>query len=156
MTARHIQCGFTLVELIMVMVLIGIISAVTLPRFFDRRAYDARGFLDQSLSMIRYAQKLAIAQRRDVYVNVNSGGGIICLSYVADLACTNAASAVKSPADQTSFRLNAPTGSSINSSVSFAFTALGRPKPNNAVTIRQTGDGVVRSIVVERETGYVH
>jgi MSHA pilin protein MshC len=56
---RH--SGFTLVELVMVMVLLAILSAVALPRFFERSAFQERGAFDDTLNAIRYAQKLAVA-----------------------------------------------------------------------------------------------
>jgi len=55
------QRGFTIVELIMVIVILGIISAVALPRFFDRNTFDERFYFEEVLSSVRYAQKLAVA-----------------------------------------------------------------------------------------------
>lgn len=60
--------GFTLVELVMIILIIGVLAVVALPRFFNRADYDARGFLDGTLSALHYAQKAAIAQRRTVCV----------------------------------------------------------------------------------------
>ena len=45
-SVKH-QHGFTLVELITVMVILGIISVVAIPRFFDQGGYDSRAFHDQ-------------------------------------------------------------------------------------------------------------
>jgi len=53
--------GFTLVELILVIVLLSILSAVALPRFFGRSDFDERVFFDDTLNAIRYAQKVAVA-----------------------------------------------------------------------------------------------
>ena len=55
------QLGFTIVELIMVIVILGIISAVALPRFFDRKNFDERFYFEEALSTVRYGQKLAVA-----------------------------------------------------------------------------------------------
>ena len=38
------QHGFTLTELITIIVILGIISAVAAPRFFDRNVFESRGF----------------------------------------------------------------------------------------------------------------
>ncbi len=87
------QAGFTLVELIIVMVLVGILSALGAGRFFDRKGFDAAGFAEQSRSMLRHAQKLAIAQNRNVHVRVEASS--ISLCFVAG-ACP-AASRVPAP-----------------------------------------------------------
>ncbi|MFZ6750726.1 pilus assembly FimT family protein [Undibacterium sp. Ren11W] len=153
MKTRKAILGFTLIELVMVMVLIGILAIAVLPRFFDRKTFDARGYFDQSISMVRYAQKLAIAQRRDVFVNVT--GNSICLTYVGDTTCsTSVANQVVSPDDRTWFLKPAPSGMSFAGSSSFSFNALGKPSSGQSISF--TGDGVTTTITVESETGYVH
>ena len=68
------QRGFTLVELIVIMVIVGILAVAAMPRFADRGGFDARGFYDATLSALRYAQKSAIAQRRNVCVAFSAAG----------------------------------------------------------------------------------
>jgi MSHA pilin protein MshC len=62
------QGGFTMVELIMVIILAGILAAVAASRFFNRTGFDVSSFADTARGMVRYAQKLAIAQNRTVWV----------------------------------------------------------------------------------------
>lgn len=76
------QRGFTIVELIMVIVIIGIISAVALPRFFDRKTFDERFYFEEVLSSVRYAQKLAVASGCYIQVQVSASGA--ALSYSND------------------------------------------------------------------------
>ncbi|MHA6492110.1 prepilin-type N-terminal cleavage/methylation domain-containing protein [Pseudomonas borbori] len=66
--------GFTLVELIMVMVIIGTLAAVIGPRFFDRQVFDERMFYEESLAAVRYGQKLAVASGCLTQVSLGAGG----------------------------------------------------------------------------------
>lgn len=150
--------GFTMIELVMVMVLAGILAVAVIPRFANKSAFDERGFFDQTISMVRYAQKVAIAQRRDVFVNTTTN--TICLTYVADLTCATAGAAnqVINPADQAWFKRDATkvgqAGGSFAAATSFSFSALGKPSAGTVINVLSTG--TTQSITVEAETGYVH
>src|SRR4051794_29637075 len=78
--------GFTLIELVVMITIIAILAIVAAPRFFDRQTFDARSFVDQAASMVRYAQKLAIAQQRAVFVRLDGASVALCF----DAGCTNA------------------------------------------------------------------
>ncbi|TAF71567.1 MAG: type II secretion system protein, partial [Curvibacter sp.] len=54
---RSGQAGFTLVELVMVIVLLGILAVYAVPRMLNSGDFYARGFHDQSMAYLRYAQK---------------------------------------------------------------------------------------------------
>ena len=68
------QRGFTMVELIMVIVILGILAAVVGPRFFDRRVFDERLYFEQSLTAVRYAQKLALSSGCPIRARSDNGG----------------------------------------------------------------------------------
>lgn len=168
-TRSHIRMqsasrGFTMVELILVIVIVGILSAIAIPRFTARTEFDARGFYDQTLNMVRYAQKTAIAQRRKVWVQVGQAERIICLTYVkVSVDCQSDGGApVYAPGEQSWFVRTAPADVSLSLSGSpptaFAFDPLGRPDPNvrYELEIKQNGSITVGMIQVEAETGYVH
>ena len=89
------RAGFTMVELIMVMVIIGILGAIAGNRFFDNQVFEARNYADQSRGLIRYAQKLAIAQNRPVYVRSTPDGFAVCFDRYA--ACASAADRAQAP-----------------------------------------------------------
>lgn len=146
--------GFTLVELVVILIIVGVLAVAAIPRFFDRQSYDARGFYDQALSMARYGQKVAIAQHTDVFFNA-AASNTICLTYVADAGCSNLTGVIN-PTDGNKFSKAAPAGVTLTAPVSFSFSALGRPVPDAAVSFGIVGDGMTRTITVERETGYVH
>ncbi|OYT94408.1 MAG: prepilin-type cleavage/methylation domain-containing protein [Pseudomonas sp. PGPPP3] len=87
--------GFTLIELLVVIVIIGILAAVVGPRFFDRQVFDDRLFFEESLSAVRYAQKLAVASGCSINTQVSNSG--YALSYAAGCGGIAANSAVANP-----------------------------------------------------------
>ena len=81
------RTGFTLVELVATLVIVSIIAVVAIPRFFATNTFDSRGFHDRATATVRYAQKLAIAQRLPIFVCVNAPAvGDISVSYAAGCA----------------------------------------------------------------------
>ncbi|MGE6527839.1 pilus assembly FimT family protein [Pseudomonas sp. NPDC077382] len=68
------QRGFTIVELVMTIVIMGILAAVVGPRFFDIKVYDERLFFEETIAAVRYAQKFAIASGCAVQVSLHDRG----------------------------------------------------------------------------------
>lgn len=146
-----------MLELIMVIVLMGILSAVLLPRFAARLEFEGRGFFNQTEGMIRYAQKTAIAQRRNVSVQINNTDKRICLTYqAASLDC--AVNGVPEPDGGATFSKIAPDNVNFSATSTITFTALGRltGSANVQVTVTQAGAPDAGTITVEAMTGYVH
>ena len=71
-TQRLFQKGFTLTELVLVMVIMGVLAIVAAPRFFDVQVYNSRASYNDVLSSLRYAQKLAVATGCEVQFSVNA------------------------------------------------------------------------------------
>lgn len=78
MLFRRSADGFTLVELITLIVVMGILGAIGATRFFDNTVFESRAYADQVKSLIRYAQKLAIAQNRAVFVRADGNSFAVC------------------------------------------------------------------------------
>jgi MSHA pilin protein MshC len=174
--------GFTMVELIIVMILIGILGAIGAARFFDRTEFDAAAFAEQNAAMLRYAQKLAIAQNRPVYVQAGAQGIRLCYS----AACADA-DQVLAPSGSNSgstatrafctgsgayapawYCEGVPAGAAMTLSpasvATFYFNGLGRPylgtdtsnSTFQGLSLTISGNGLTRAISVAQETGYVY
>lgn len=132
---RKDQLGFTLVELITVMVIVGILAVAVLPRFFTVSDFEDRGSADQVKSLLRFAQKTAIAQHRNISVDISGSSATPnCTTTLAGVSLTcQVKSAVTVGAE------------------THTFNALGQHTLGAAVI---TVAGV--NITIEAETGYVH
>ena len=149
--------GFTLPELVMTIVVVGILAAVTAPRFVSWKGFASRGFYDEAQAVVRFAQKTAVAWRRSIFVCVTATD----ISAISNNDCA-APVPLAHPLTGAALKTQPPPpGVTLSSSAgpSFSFDGLGRPIPNAAVTITLTStitDDPARQIVVESETGYVH
>ncbi len=66
------QKAFTLIELVMTILLLGILAVSAMPRFFDITSFQQRGFFDETLNAMHYAQKLAIASGCNVQFRITA------------------------------------------------------------------------------------
>ena len=153
-----VQSGFTLIELVMVIVLVGALAVFAAPRIFGSSDFNIRGFHDETIALLRFAQKSAVAERRTVCVNFGAAGATLT---VAALAGTPSCSV-----DLTGPKGEAPAGITARSGVgysatpaAFNFDALGQPRdaagnPVGAQIVQIAGAS--KAITVEAGTGYVH
>ncbi len=153
---RAREAGFSLVELVATLAVIGVLAAFAIPRMVDRTGFESRGFFDQAQALVRYAQKIAIAQRQSppkppVYVVITASQIRVCY----DTGCTTP---VTDPITGSALVLNAPSGVTV-SPTTFNFTGAGTPSIGAQLAISVTSTGVGdsnRIFFVEAQTGYVH
>jgi MSHA pilin protein MshC len=166
-----------MVELIVVMVLMGILGAVGIARFFDRTGFDADAFTEQTRAMLRYAQKVAVARNGEVSVRLDGSSVALCLGsgancgsgsqVVAPAGANSGNSATRAACGEVAawYCEGVPGGigySLAGATAFFYYDALGRPHTadgplgNPGLVLTITGDGLTRTVRVEPETGYVH
>jgi len=145
------QRGFTLIELVAIIIILGIISMVAIPRFAGRNAFDSRAFSDEVKATLKLAQKLAISQRRNVCVNVTTTVPASLTINVTKAA--NCDTPLPSLAGNGNYQVNTRGGAALTSSAAnITFNALGSPGATD-ITLQVDTEP---QIVVSKETGYVH
>ncbi|MEY4884578.1 MAG: hypothetical protein RIS34_2432 [Pseudomonadota bacterium] len=82
--SRRRQRGFTLIELIMVVVVVGAMAVFAAPRLLDLSAWKLRAFADEVQSTTSAMQRLALAQRKPVVATFSTLG--VTYAYVAGTA----------------------------------------------------------------------
>ena len=162
---RFVQNGFTLIELVMVVVLMGVLAAYVAPRFTGT-ALSERGLHDETMAYLRFAHKTAIAQRRTVCVAFTSSS--LTLTMAASAGATNCASAaaLTGPKGDSPVVVNAKSSVTYSGTpTSFAFDGLGQPintSTGAAITAQASLPAIAvngltgKAITVEVGTGYVH
>ena len=150
--------GFTLVELIVVLILVGILAVAVLPKFANQLTFKTRGFADQALVTLQYARKVAVASRRNVCVVVSGGNTLtLTMATLAGSAQTCSASVIL-PASSTN-TLQTPSSVSFSGAFSIIFDGQGRALDSGRVllatnaTVSIVGD-VTYTLGVTAGTGF--
>ena len=153
--------GFTLIELVATLIVIGILAAAVAPRFFGSHGFEERGFYDETIAALRYAQKAAIAQRRMVCVTF--AAKTVVLTIASTNPAANCDTNLGGPNGQSPYTLDASASASDtrfrNANVSFSsfpanLTLDSQGRPNAAASIQVSGHP--RAITIAAETGYVY
>ena len=154
--------GFTLVELVVILIVVGILAVAAIPRFFGNE-FAERGFHDGVKAAIQHARKVAVASRR--YVCVTVAGNGVTLTLDARLPEDPVAAAVvcdaplNLPVPQQNCAANqlcAPAGVVLGAAT-VNFDPLGRPVTVNKALAGETTITVSNqpSIVVQADSGWV-
>lgn len=159
------QRGFTMIELIVIMVVVGIMAVVAIPRFDLLRGFDEIGYRDKVKATLEYARKSAVAQRRYVCAVIDAGNDMtLTIESVTPedvthtSACPYTRLLVLPSADEecagTTNKICNPGSVTLTPAATLQFDPLGRTTLG-AGNYSVIGDSTT-TITVEAETGYVH
>ena len=137
--------GFTLVELIVVILLTGILSISIAPRFFAVSSYEDRKAADELLTALRHTQQMAMNRGGDIQLLLTATNFTVQLS---------GGTAIRSPDGQASYTRKFPANVAVSSTPALPATinydGLGRPDVGYIIDLGS------QKITLEEETGYAH
>ncbi|MDH5436270.1 MAG: prepilin-type N-terminal cleavage/methylation domain-containing protein [Gammaproteobacteria bacterium] len=151
-----VKNGFTLVELIIVIVIMGIVSAVSAPKFFNMTIFEERGYYDEVISAIRYAHKTAIASGCNYKVSVNAAGYDITRHSNCSSGTFNA---ITNPATGSigGYTEIKPANINVTGSFNFYYDNNGQPNDLSGNPMATSSISIAsRNITIESYTGFAH
>lgn len=137
--------GFTIVELIVVILIVGILSVFVAPKFFADNDFKARGIADEIITAIRHAQRLSMTRGENHRIKITTS------NYTVEKFVGSVSTPVRHPDGGVAFSKDFPPNI-VTSAATIEFDQLGRPIPNSLVSITLPPF----TITVEKETGYAH
>ncbi len=124
--------GFTIIELIMVVVLIGILAVSVVPKFMDTSAISLQGGAAMAVADIRYTQELAMSTHAPKTITFTTNYTYYTVN---------------------SQTMNLPSRVSISSGATFTFNSLGEPTAGGGSSVEIQAGSSTKTITVESYTG---
>jgi prepilin-type N-terminal cleavage/methylation domain-containing protein len=142
--------GFTLVELVVVLVLVTALSAIGLSRLASTDPFAVQGAGDRLAAAVRLAQGTATAQRATVHLVLNASPARlqVCL----DAGCAQPLPAVDGDTDW----LQAGDGVVADADADFSFGPDGSPSLASALDVRLSLGTASTLLRIEPVSGHVH
>lgn len=152
------QYGFTLIEFILVIALLSILAVFFTPHIFSNDDFNAKGFHDETLAVLRYAQKTAVAQRRTVCLTFGPDTVTLSIASLAGTATCN--TVLRGPKGDSPGAITAKSGIRYDvNPIDLSFDGLGQPMNSSEALVTAQMIQIrnaTNTITVEAVTGYVH
>ena len=126
--------GFTLVELIMIIVLISILAVSVMPKFISTSSFSLVGGAAMVAADIRYTQELAMSTHSSKTITFTTDDS----HYTVD-----------------SRTVNLPSKVSISTGATFTFNSLGEPTAGGGHSVEIQASSSTKTITVDSYTGRV-
>jgi len=165
------QHGFTLVELVTVIILIGILAVAVLPKFDGSASYEAHAHRAQLISALRLTQQRAMQQTNDDYCHqiiFDNNANVSRYGIPDRTDCSKTTFSNNWQPDATGFEVDSKYNVTFaikgkSNPGAITFDSMGRPIPNNTITNNCAGGCIINvtsgvetlQIQIESE-GYVH
>lgn len=141
--------GFTMIELVMVITIMGILMVVVAPKFFETSDYTSRGFYEELMGAARYAQKFAVASGCQVQLNITANSYALKQRTACDTSSAFNLD-VTHPSKAGNFVPDSPSPVTISPApLSIVFDALGRASATVTISVG------TRSFKINSQSGFV-
>ena len=145
MNKRHQQNGFTLIEMIMVIVIMGALSVVAIAKF-DRDSFEAEAVINEVIQAIRYAQSKSMS---------NTGANNFQIAIAANgYSVTQNGVAILHPVSGVSGYSKTWSDVTLSPAMTIVFDGYGDPGLGSNTTFTVTKGSDSRSFTVEAITGF--
>lgn len=152
--AAGFQRGFTVVELVVVIIIVAVLGAIAMPRFVGNRAFAERGYYEELATSLKFAQKFAVASGCAVRVQIDAAGYEARQQQIVAGRCDPNDASWPTPvllADSQALVGTTPGGVLVAPAVTVVFDPLGRTNLGGNQTIN-VGPF---SLTIQADSGYV-
>ena len=149
--------GFTLIELVAVIVIIAIAAMLAIPMFSSAAGIQIRAAADMMAADIEYAKSMAISRQKTYTVIFDESAESYRIQDESGI--------ISHPVTHKDYVVNFKTDSRVNnvnivdadfaSSEQVSFNYLGSPDPDNGGSVTLSADAETIMVTVEAVTGYV-
>ena len=150
--------GFTMVELVVVLVVTGVMAAFAMPKLITAVSMRDAGWHDQVISAMRYAQKAAVGHRRVVCATVNATSVTLAIATVNPAVSCDGTLASSDGTGTAATTTNSSAATAVSPAGVIYFQPDGRATSDLAGTTSSTRTvsmSGATDITVNGETGYV-